>query len=308
MLLIEKRQIKNWLDELKKKFKVIDIKKSVLSPKQYFFPPREETFVFNKRTGKLKTVKAQPKKFIVFGLDLEDLEAMTQLDEIMKKPKPDFFYWQRREKAILIGLSDKSVEVFPGGDLVLEKINKKQYRVLALNIKGDRLTKSNFFKEKHVSNKDIKKYPKKLCDFKKLLLDAELLKDAVKWSRNHKIWDELAERCLGCGNCTYVCPICHCFSTEDKVALDKKTCSRCRYWDACTLPEFAQIAGGHNFHKSIKERYYNWFYHKFVRAYHEYGKSQCVDCGRCHKYCPAGIDIEKVIIEIVGDYQKAMPN
>jgi predicted aldo/keto reductase-like oxidoreductase len=73
------------------------------------------------------------------------------------------------------------------------------------------------------------------------------------------------------------------------------------------LPRFAKIAGGHNFHPTVKERYYNWFYHKFVRAYREYGKAQCVACGNCKKNCPAGIKIGEVLKEIVGDYKKSNP-
>ncbi|MFH0803825.1 MAG: 4Fe-4S dicluster domain-containing protein, partial [Candidatus Tagabacteria bacterium] len=133
------------------------------------------------------------------------------------------------------------------------------------------------------------------------------------WKNDSAIWEELAGLCLGCGICAYVCPLCYCFSIEDSVGLDGNKYTRCRQWDACTLPRFSQISGalpdgrqGFNFHKTIKERYYNWFFHKFVRAYKEYGKAQCVACGRCQKYCPAKIDIEKVLIEIVKKYEQSL--
>jgi len=300
-LVIEKKQIEDWLAELKQTHTLIDIRDSILPPKQYFFPPQEEIFVFDKKSQKL-TSPAQQEELLLFGLSLKKLEAMTQLDEIMEKPQPDFFYWQRRIKSILIGLTDKSFEVAPGGDLILEKINEDQYQVLVLTKKGRKIAKSKFLKQ--VRNPKVKKYPSVLKPLKKMLLDPELLAEAVAWSRNHKIWDELAEKCLGCGICTYVCYLCHCFSIEDSVSLDNSKCSRCRYWDACTLPGFSKVAGGHNFHKSIKQRYYNWFYHKFVRAYQEYGKAQCVACGKCKKYCPARISIEEVLKEIVKDYKK----
>ena len=116
----------------------------------------------------------------------------------------------------------------------------------------------------------------------------------------------LSKKCLGCGICTYVCPICHCFSIDDRVSLNNSNCTRCREWDACTLPSFAEVAGGHNFHKTIKERYYNWYHHKFVRSYREFGKSQCVACGSCERNCPAGINIKDVIEEIVKDYEKSI--
>jgi len=300
-LVIEKKQIKDWLAELKKGSTVIDSKKNALPIKQYFFPPQEDLFVFNKKTKKLKSLDYK-KEIIIICHYLGQLEAMTQLDEIMEKPNPDFFYWQRREKSVLIGLIDESIDVAPGGDIILEKINSKQYRTLILNDKGKKIIKNKFFKE--IDKPEIKNYPAEENPGKKMLLDSELLANAVEWSKDHKIWDELAKKCLGCGICTYVCPLCHCFSIEDRVSLDDNECVRCRQWDACTLPEFAKVAGNHNFHKTIKERYYNWFYHKFVRAYKEYGKAQCVACGNCERHCPAGIKIGDVLKEIIEDYKK----
>jgi len=300
-LVVDEKQIKDWLVQLKEKFVVIDTRKAILPAKQYFLPPRQDIFNFDKENGHL-TSSDYRKKLLVFGLNLIDLEAMTQLDEIMKKPQPDFFYWQKRDKATLVGLTNESVKVAPGGDIILEKINPRQYQVLVLTDKGAKISKNKFFKD--IAKPQIKKYLIKPNHGRKMLLDSELLADAVDWSVNHKIWDELAEKCLGCGICAYICPLCHCFSIKDRVSLNGNECVRCRQWDACTLPGFAKIAGGHNFHPSIKERYYNWFYHKFVRAYKEYGKSQCVACGRCKKYCPAGIDIMEVLSEIVEDYKK----
>jgi len=300
-LVIEKNQIKNWLTELNRKNNVIDSKKSFLPIKKYFFPPKEDIFILNKKTNKIKSPDYS-KNIIIISHHLAQLEAMTQLDEIMEKPNLDFFYWQKRKKSILIGLIDESVEVAPGGDLILEKINLKQYRAIIITKKGNSLLRNKFFKK--VKNLKIKKYLGEKNPFKEMLLDSELLSNAVEWSKDHKIWDELAKKCLGCGICTYVCLLCHCFSIEDRVVLDNSECVRCRQWDACTLPEFAEVAGGHNFHKTIKERYYNWFYHKFVRAYKEYGKAQCVACGNCKRSCPAEINIGDVLKEIVRDYKK----
>ncbi len=280
------------------------------SVKEFFYPAEEEIFVFDKKRNKISTPqKAKP--FVIFGLNLRDLEAITQLDEIMLKPNQDFFYFQKRNSAVIIGISNEPVKIPPGGDLILEKINEEQYEIIPLTEKGRLLAKNKFFKEKSgiltsggVKSPDQNIMPK----LKQLLYDPELIADAVAWSWKNDlpVWDELAKLCLGCGICTYVCPICYCFYIEDGTNLDGKTCNRCRKWDACTLPRFAQVTGGFNFHKTIRERYYNWYYHKFVRAYKEYGKSQCVACGRCQKYCPARIDIEKYLIRIVDDYKKTM--
>jgi len=317
MLVIAQENLEKFLGKLKEKFDFFDVKDDKLPFKKYFFPPIEE--IFKSVKGKISVAKPA-KKFILFGLPLPALEALTYLDEIMRKPKEDFFYLQNRKQAIVIGLIDEEIDSMPGGDIIFQKIGD-QYKVWAENAKAKKLIEKNkdFFKEREeapvgnfVSLKTDNKgnlTETKVSDWsqsmRELLLDSELLANAVEWSwkNSPKIWEDLGQRCLGCGICTYVCPLCHCFSIEDKVGLDDK-CSRCRKWDACTLPGFAKIAGGHSFRPTIKERYYNWFYHKFVRAYKEYGKSQCVGCGRCKKYCPAQIDIQEVLKNILEEYKK----
>ena len=300
--IIKKENIKGWLKELKDSYKVVDIRDDILPPKQYFFPPKEKILKYNKKKNKLSVPKKKENSVLLFGLDLLDLEALTQLDEIMRKPKKDYYYWKKREDSVLVGISDESIEVTTGGDLVLMKVNPKEYEALVFTEKGKKILNSNFFKKR--KSFDKRTYPLQSNPLKDLLLNPELLKDAILWSKNHKIWKELGRKCLGCGICTYVCPLCYCFSMEDRVHLGKDQCSRCRMWDACTLPRFAKVAGGHDFHPDIKSRYYNWYYHKFVRGYKEYGKSQCVACGRCFRYCPAGINILEVLNEIVEDYKK----
>ena len=288
---------------------------TLLSAKEFFLSAKEDIFVFDKKENTVSNA-LKPKPFILFGLNNRDLEAIRQLDEIMTKPNSDYFYLQKRAVATIVGLINEPIKTTFAGDLILVKINEEQYEAVILTEKGKELAKNKIFKNGVgiITNAGPKSAePEIMPQLKKLLYDSELIADAVSWSwRNDPaVWDELAALCLGCGICTYVCPLCYCFFTEDSVGLDGKECRRSRQWDACTLPKFAQISGGlpaqagFNFHKTIKERYYNWYYHKFVRAYKEYGKSQCVACGRCQKYCPAKIDIEKYIVRIVDNYKKA---
>lgn len=332
MLIIAEKQLNGLVEKLKEEFDFFDVRNDGPLPfKKYFFSPVQETFSLDKK-GKISTAKAPTKEFILFGLPLPALEALTYLDEIMEKPNEDFFYFQKRNKATVIGVVEGDMAAAPGGDLVFQSVHivggqpdGKIFRVFANAKKGKNIVLKNkdFFEE--INEKEIKIQPAgkpvslKTDDkgnltetelpswpesMRELLVDSELLKDAVEWSRdNHPIWEELRKQCLSCGICTYVCPLCHCFSVEDRVGLDDK-CSRCRKWDACTLPGFAKISGGHSFRPTIKERYYNWFYHKFVRAYLEYGKPQCVGCGRCKRYCPAKIDIQEVLRKILDDYKK----
>lgn len=283
---------------------ILGCETTLLPPKIYFLPPSEE--LFKVADGRVQETRVE-KKFIVFGLSIKDLTAILQLDQIMGRGAADTFYQRRRAVSTLIAVSENEVGVPPRGDLILEKISENEYRAITPTDKGRKIAALGFFKEKDVRGKA--KSPKPLPKLDQMLLDSELIAKAVEWSRENysQIWEKLGKLCIGCGICTYVCPLCYCTSTEDKTSFDQSVCSRCRFWDACTLPGFAQIAGGHNFRSTQKDRYFNWFYHKFVRAYKETGQAQCVACRRCQKYCPAGIDIEKVLAEIISEFQKANP-
>ena len=301
----QKRGQEAVFDEVKDSSDVfLNYKTTLLPPKIYFLPAEEE--LFKVTDGRVKEIEID-RPFVVFGLTLKDLAAIVQLDQIMGKKPADTFYLTRRKMSILVGVFETEVGVPPGGDLILEKVSEKDYRAVALTPKGRKTSSLEFFKEKEIAGKAKAQESQTKLD--QMILDSELLAKAVEWSRENysQIWEKLGKTCFGCGICTYVCPLCYCTSTEDKTSFDRSICTRCRKWDACTLPGFAKIAGGHNFRPTQKERYFNWFYHKFVRAYKEFGQAQCVACGRCQKYCPAGIDIEKVLEEIIDAFQKAQP-
>lgn len=307
MLVIENKQLANFLEEIKKEYDLKDLRENKFSFKKYFLPAKQNMFSCSK-TGKIKSEKA-PKKFVLFGLNPTDILALVYLDEIMSKPYKDFFYFQNRNKSIVIGITKNETENISGGDIILQK-TENHYIIITNTKKGrDLINKYKyFFEEKNdiydtetpAKNESETEWKKEM---KNLILDPELLKDAVLQSRESKTWEELAEICLGCGICTYVCPICHCFEIEDSVKLNGE-CVRCKKWDSCVLPSFSKISGGHSFRPTLKDRYYNWFYHKFVRGYLEYGASQCVGCEKCKNYCPAGIDILEVLKKLIQEYKK----
>lgn len=124
------------------------------------------------------------------------------------------------------------------------------------------------------------------------------LPEIIKRSKDHPIWEKTAEKCLACGICSYVCQLCYCFEIEDKLKLENEDCSRCRQWDTCFSPHFMAMAGGANPQAELKDRLYNWYHHKFVRMPMEIGSVGCTNCGRCIKYCPAGINFREVLKEL----------
>ena len=110
----------------------------------------------------------------------------------------------------------------------------------------------------------------------------------------HPHWDEVAARCLACGNCTMVCPTCFCTTVEDVSSVDGSKAERWRKWDSCFTQNFSYIHGG-SVRMSIKSRYRQWLTHKLAAWIDQFGSSGCVGCGRCITWCPAGIDITQEV-------------
>jgi ferredoxin len=115
----------------------------------------------------------------------------------------------------------------------------------------------------------------------------------------HPRWDDVADRCLTCGNCTMVCPTCFCTDTEEDLDLTGESIGRTRKWTSCYTLDFSYIHGG-SVRGSAKSRYRQWLTHKLATWHDQFGSSGCVGCGRCITWCPVGIDITEEVRAIQG--------
>ncbi len=120
------------------------------------------------------------------------------------------------------------------------------------------------------------------------------LRDLLAARLEHPRWDEVAERCLTCGNCTLVCPTCFCSSVEDTSDLAGEETARTRVWDSCFSLDYSYIHGG-SIRTSARSRYRQWLTHKLGTWVDQFGTSGCVGCGRCITWCPVGIDITEEV-------------
>jgi formate hydrogenlyase subunit 6/NADH:ubiquinone oxidoreductase subunit I len=133
-------------------------------------------------------------------------------------------------------------------------------------------------------------------------LETDGIKELLQNNLDHPRWDEVAERCLTCGNCTMVCPTCFCTTVEDHSDLTGTSAERVRKWDSCFTMDFSYLHGG-SVRSTARSRYRQWMTHKLASWFDQFGTSGCVGCGRCITWCPVGIDITQEAAAI-----RATPN
>jgi sulfhydrogenase subunit beta (sulfur reductase) len=128
-------------------------------------------------------------------------------------------------------------------------------------------------------------------------VDVTDIRDLLARNLENERWDDVAARCLTCGNCTLVCPTCFCTSVEDVTDLTGEHAERTRSWDSCFSVDHAYIHGG-SVRPSGRSRYRQWLTHKFGTWHDQFDSSGCVGCGRCITWCPVGIDVTEELTAI----------
>jgi ferredoxin len=135
-------------------------------------------------------------------------------------------------------------------------------------------------------------------------IDTTNIKELLYRNLEHPRWDNVANRCLTCANCTMVCPTCFCTTVEDVTDLTGEHAERWRRWDSCFTMDFTYLHGG-SVRASTKSRYRQWMTHKLASWIDQFGTSGCVGCGRCITWCPVGIDITEEVRAIRATEQEA---
>ena len=282
---------------------------TVSSPKKYFLPSTETLFPFDARSNEVADFSAEITPRVIFGAHACDINALNRLDLVFKEGRyPDPYYVARRNATLIVGLSCTprdtcfcqlwgSDEARFGYDLFLQDIGDK-YLVSISSVEAANIleaacnprvaTDEDRIEFRHAARRRQEAFNGDIPDIQ----DVAMLMDAF-----HKdpYWEELGGRCLSCTACSAVCPTCFCFDIQDTFDPDGKTGRRERVWDSCTSPQFALVAGGHNFRDDGRNRVRHRMYHKLNDFLANHDRMLCVGCGRCVTACKARINPIEVL-------------
>jgi ferredoxin len=292
--------------------------------KKFLYPSIQKLFTAYYKNNKLEIEKPEPPatKYAFIGVRSCEINSIEIQDRVFFGGEyQNSSYKTLRKNSLIVAVNCSKAEencfctsmgtgpeVKSGYDILLtEIINEKEHYFLIEtgSERGEEIvndlntreaSESELSKKNQVIQKTISQIQKHL--------DTENLKDILLKNLESPLWDEVAKRCLACGNCTMVCPTCFCMTIEDYTDLMKTKAERIQKWDSCFTLEYSYIHGG-SIRVSIGSRYRQWLTHKLASWHEQFGTSGCVGCGRCITWCPVGIDIteEATKIKKVSQYQ-----
>jgi ferredoxin len=280
------------------------------SLKKYLYPANQTFLTVSVENGRMEP---QHQSMVVskqafFGVRACDLAALAVLDKVLLDgPYVDSGYAARRAalKVIAVNCTRPGGTCFCGSmgtgpmandgcDLSLTEIlaRREHYFVVSAHTDFGRQIVTQLALEPATAEQADEEASQLSAAAEKMgkSLDPTDLPKILADSFDDRHWDDIAARCLTCGNCTMVCPTCFCTDIIDTTDLAGARAERSRQWDSCHTVGFSYIHGG-SIRSGEAARYRQWMMHKLSYWPEQFGTFGCVGCGRCITWCPVGIDI-----------------
>lgn len=285
-------------------------------PKRFVLPHIERLFRMRKSNGSLQIEPTyDDKKRAIFGIRSCDVSGIHHLDRFyLGRNFRDPYYAKHRENLFLVNVVCTDVErdiddscfclcadTGPAArehfDLQLMDLGNV-FLAVAGTPQGEALLANPLFKPGaavHVAQRrailsDVRRRFKTMTSW-----FSATVRYVTEGKILEKTWEEIGNRCLECGGCTYVCPACTCFTVSDR-QVGPDEFERVRLWDACALVGFTRMAGGHNPRKAVHDRRNRRFFRKLSHYFIQRELSMaCVGCGRCAEVCHGDIGMPSVV-------------
>lgn len=284
---------------------------TIVPPVKQLLPAREELLSFRKnKDGKTEVSASLDTSFrILAGVRPCDLKGIFLMDLFFKDGTPDAHYLARRDNTAVIGYACSqpcdsrafckavgSLDHTEGADVMITPTQGDEVLVEVKTERGKELTKGTGWKAGAKTAA-----PKAPAEFgRSFPVSVSEIAKIVAGKYNSPVWEKHVARCFSCGSCNLVCPTCYCFDVTDDLNLDVASGNRTRTWDACMLPSFAIVGGGHNFRPQPSARQRHRVNRKFAYLPQKYGQGAvCVGCGRCGRQCTSHIDIYDIVSDLI---------
>ena len=275
--------------------------------KGVFFPQRETLVEYSLVGGNVSAVDTpsqEPEDRVLLTRPC-DAASFPIIDKVFTWDYVDPSYVQRRARTTIISLACdepcstcfcESLGGSPAGtegsDLVLSPLTDV-YHVQIVTQKGaDLVAKyASFFSESDKEHDQEREgLEAEWCGKMGRQVDLEGISEVLDFE--NPVWQTVAEQCIDCGVCTFLCPTCHCFDIQDEGGPDSG--ERVRLWDSCATRQFTKTSV-HEPRPTHASRYRQRIMHKFQYYPQNFDRILCVGCGRCIEYCPAGVDLRAVL-------------
>lgn len=289
---------------------------TILPPKKYYFPQKEKLFKFSCQPFKTGKAIAKFEEFILFGVHTCDIAGIQCMDVAFRDGPEDPNYLNRKDKMTIIGIEclkycDKFANCtsmgnhVPRGGYDLMMVDLGEKFIVHINSeKGEKLIKDVDFiqeaTEKEMNELERSREEKKKIFKEEFFSSLPKVYEAFDKSFNSQIWEDVGKKCVGCGNCTVVCPTCYCFDVTDELELNLNDGVRYRIWNSCQMDDFAKVASGEDFRKGRESRQRHRYYRKFKYPVDKFNRYFCTGCGRCSRTCMAGINLIDTVNAIAG--------
>ncbi|MCR4318464.1 MAG: 4Fe-4S dicluster domain-containing protein [Planctomycetes bacterium] len=250
----------------------------------------------------------EEKRFAFFGIRSCDLTAMSKLDDVLLQGDyVDSAYDDRRKPVMNIAVNcttsadtcfcasmNSGPRARANFDLALTEIIDDERHVFLCEVgsdEGAKLLCGVPFED--APDEDDRAADVLIVAAAKMQMrsiDTSGIAELLQRVQTSHRFEEIAERCLACANCTMVCPTCFCTNIFDVTDLTGDNAERVRHWDSCFTLSYSQLHGG-SVRQSVSARYRQFITHKLGTWHDQFGGIGCVGCGRCIAWCPTGIDI-----------------